>query len=353
MNMEITTRTTYIDFLRVFATFAVVILHVAATNFYATDVNGFTWHVFNFFDSIVRWCVPIFVMISGALFLNKNVSVKKIYTKYVLRILMAFLLWSGIYLMFNTNQVVSVSYAINSILKGYYHMWFIMMIIGIYMCIPLFKTITQEGDDLVKYYLLLSFIFVSFMPTVSLLSADFFGNFITNIVSSINSIMNSMSMNIVFGFGGYFVLGYYLDKISISAKHRKYLYILGIIGFVSTILLDAACAIKTQKACVKYYSYFRLNVLLESIAVFVWFKYRNYVHVRTLPLIAKLAKWSFGAYLVHVLVLEQLVQKYFNLYTISFNPLVSVLAISFIVCTISFVVSGLLHKIPIVNKYMV
>ena len=73
-------RTIYFDYLRVLATFAVMILHISAQNWGACDVQSFDWQVFNFFDSIVRWSVPIFVMISGALFLNRDIPLKKIYT---------------------------------------------------------------------------------------------------------------------------------------------------------------------------------------------------------------------------------------------------------------------------------
>ena len=76
MDVTIQTKTNgrilYFDFLRIFATLAVMVLHVAAQNWYGTSVPSFEWQTFNFFDSIVRWGVPIFVMISGALFLNKR-----------------------------------------------------------------------------------------------------------------------------------------------------------------------------------------------------------------------------------------------------------------------------------------
>ena len=77
--MDVTTQTKtngrilYFDFLRVFATLAVMIIHVASQNWwYGTSVPSFEWQTFNFFNSIVRWGVPIFGMISGALFLNKR-----------------------------------------------------------------------------------------------------------------------------------------------------------------------------------------------------------------------------------------------------------------------------------------
>lgn len=69
-------RTIYFDYLRVMATLAVIMLHMSAQNWYVSDVNGYNWQVFNLYDSIVRWGVPVFVMISGALFLKKGIVFK-------------------------------------------------------------------------------------------------------------------------------------------------------------------------------------------------------------------------------------------------------------------------------------
>lgn len=83
-------RKIYCDYLRLVATFSVVVLHVSAWNWYSTDVNSLEWQSFNFYDSVVRWAVPIFVMISGSLFLSREIPVKKIYSKYILRMAVAF-----------------------------------------------------------------------------------------------------------------------------------------------------------------------------------------------------------------------------------------------------------------------
>ncbi len=90
-------RKIYCDYLRLLATFAVIILHVSASNWYSANVNSIEWQSFNFYDSIVRWCVPIFVMISGSLFLNKDISLKTIYNKYIPRMIIAFFTWSIFY----------------------------------------------------------------------------------------------------------------------------------------------------------------------------------------------------------------------------------------------------------------
>ena len=93
-------RTIYFDYLRVFATFSVIILHIASSNWSLIDVNGFDWFVFNFIDSIVRWGVPVFVMISGALFLDRDIPIRKIYSKYVFRMIVSYIVWSIIYALF-------------------------------------------------------------------------------------------------------------------------------------------------------------------------------------------------------------------------------------------------------------
>ena len=57
------------DVLRVAATFAVVALHLSAQHWADTDIYSTAWQAFNLYDSLVRWTVPVFVMISGVFFL--------------------------------------------------------------------------------------------------------------------------------------------------------------------------------------------------------------------------------------------------------------------------------------------
>ena len=87
-------RIVYFDYLRIIAIFAVIVLHIAAHNWHGTDVNSFEWQMFNIYDSIVRWGVPVFVMISGALFLGKDISIKKLYNKHIFRIFLSLIIWS-------------------------------------------------------------------------------------------------------------------------------------------------------------------------------------------------------------------------------------------------------------------
>ncbi len=109
-------RTVYFDHLRVFATFAVIILHISSSrNWYTADVNGSEWQVLNFYDSLSRWSVPVFLMISGSLFLNREIPLKKMYSKYILRLAVAFVFWAVIYAAFAEGPVMT---RITALIRG-------------------------------------------------------------------------------------------------------------------------------------------------------------------------------------------------------------------------------------------
>lgn len=80
-NSPTTKHIVYFDYLRITAIIAIVVLHSASQNWYAADITSPTWNAFNIYDSLMRWGVPVFVMISGALFLSKEQPIKKIYKK--------------------------------------------------------------------------------------------------------------------------------------------------------------------------------------------------------------------------------------------------------------------------------
>ncbi len=347
-NGNLKDRTVYFDYLRVIATFAVMILHVSSQNWRNAAVSGFEWGVFNFFDSVVRWSVPVFVMISGALFLDRDIPLRKIYSKYILRMVTSFCVWSVFYSFFEKG---TINTKILAALQGHYHMWFILMIIGLYMCIPFIKPIAANADRC-RYFLLLSFFAAFLVPGVKTLSEDFGSEKFIIGINAISNNVSNLSLNSVMGYVGYFVLGYYLSKAAINKKQRYVIYMLGMLGFAATIVLSLMVSLKNQEPCIQYYGNFTINVLLEALAVFTWFKYKGYSNQRLNAFIQRLAKYSFGAYLLHTFVLEQLNER-LGLNTLSFNPILSVIFISIIVAVVSFGVSAILNHIPVVKKYAV
>ncbi len=352
-------RKTYCDYLRVIATFAVVILHVSAQNWRAMDVNGFEWKVFNFYDSIVRWGVPVFVMISGSLFLNKAVSIKKLYTKYIRRMIVAFITWSIFYVLVNEDTLRNgIIYGLKThkkeIISGHYHMWFILMIIGIYICIPFYKKLVEDRL-IMKYFLTLSFLFAFFIPWILQLLKDYVaGNIglVEKAIGVINTNISNMNMHMVLGYSFYFIFGYYLDNIELSKKQRIIIYILGIAGFLFTILVDLDIALKTQHPCSIYYGEFRVNVVSEAVCIYTLYKYRRFENVRLNFFVKKLSGYTFGVYLVHALFIEKF-SSALNFNTLSFNAVISVPVIACVVFACSLLISTVINHIPILKENIV
>lgn len=133
-------RILYFDFLRVLATFAVILLHISGSVFdpEAQCSLGEYWFGIGS-NAATRWAVPCFVMLSGALFLNpqKEITLKKLYGKYVLRLLVIFLSWTLLYtFLFNPSLfwikgLSPVTPHLSFVYNYPFHLWFIPMLIGV------------------------------------------------------------------------------------------------------------------------------------------------------------------------------------------------------------------------------
>ena len=123
-------RIIYLDYLRAIATVSVIILHVAATGWLSYDITSIEWNAINIYDSIVRWTVPVFLMISGALFLKKDVSIKDLYIKYIPKMATVYMFWSAFYVfveffLFDPGYPISTPLIINRFIEGHFHLWYI------------------------------------------------------------------------------------------------------------------------------------------------------------------------------------------------------------------------------------
>jgi surface polysaccharide O-acyltransferase-like enzyme len=61
------------------------------------ELVGTEWNIYNICNSASRWGVPVFVMMSGALFLPREIPTKTLYKKYILRMTIAYVVWSAFY----------------------------------------------------------------------------------------------------------------------------------------------------------------------------------------------------------------------------------------------------------------
>lgn len=192
-------RVKYLDYLRIIATFGVIVLH-SSGYFYGSEMGSLEWNVYNFYNGLSRFAVPIFIMVSGALFLNGNYSIPKIYKKYIMHIIVTYLLWSFLYaiIFYEGGGVWEI---MKKTISGHYHLWFLRMIVGLYISIPILKVMVCKKEALL-YFLIFSFAFAFLYPQLKIMVGNFGSPFFNNIISFSNGLLSDVELN-VFGGGVY------------------------------------------------------------------------------------------------------------------------------------------------------
>lgn len=356
---ESSNRIAYFDHLRVLAMFLIMMLHAASFCWYDISVRTGSWLILNAYKSLTDHAVLLFVMISGALFLGREVPIKKIYSKYVLRMVIAFIVWSLIYAIVSSYRW-GLRAIFETTLASHYHLWFVPMIAGLYICLPILRKFVSS-EKIIRYFLVVSFIFAFALPTVLNLISDF-GTFqvssylggltLSDYARFINDRLDEAKIYMVVGYAFYFIAGYYLHNMELNKKQRYILYALGILSLVVTFAMTVLDTFHQGLPSDTYHYNFNIGVMFAAFAMFELFK--NIIKGGDgwySRLIGKLSKYSFGAYLIHALVIEVLAMLGFT--AVTFSPVLAVPVIGIITFAVSFAVSALLNKIPFINKYIV
>ena len=227
-------RILHYDWLRIIAAFSVVMLHSAAQFWYTLDIYGNEWIIANSFDAIFRFGVPIFVMISGAIFLDRDYELKvcRLYKHNILRMLVLYVVWSCIYGLWDCKnfdwKAAGVKAIIREMLLGRYHLWFIPMIIGIYMLLPVLKEwIAHAKEENIRYFLSLFLVVqIGGEPLRAL-----------TVMDEIHYILDLIKIDMACSYIGYFVWGYYLTHVKISDKVCRWFYLGAFPALVCNVLL--------------------------------------------------------------------------------------------------------------------
>ena len=160
--------TSWLDIIRFIATIAVIVIHVTAPYIYQYgSISMAQWNFYNVVDSLSRFAVPFFVMLSGALLMNKEIQLADFLKKRFVRILIPFLFWSIVYSVYNyyklniENKMNISAYVLDCFTNGAsYHLWYIYMLIGLYLLIPILaKWIQTSSDSSINYFILIWIVF--------------------------------------------------------------------------------------------------------------------------------------------------------------------------------------------------
>lgn len=344
-NME-KKRIWYWDVLRIAAMVFLVVRHSATATFEFVPTLSPDWWVCNVYGSLAAWMVPVFMMISGASFLDpaRDVTVGRLYKRNIFRMLCAFFFWAVFYALYNTfsGQDISESFA-EMVFQGHFHLWFLPMIIGMYILTPLLRTVTQNRKAT------LTITAVTAVTGVVIPFLQDMGWFFDNSLLTGYHHFGFFSAYVCF-----FFVGHLLHSAEIRPGVRKAIYFVGIL---STVIVFAGTYLLTVKDGAHNEDMQADNNLftaLQGAAIFVFAKYRlrnAAFREEHQKLILDISKLTFGVYMIHVVLLALLDRFGFSPLTYPAIYIIPML-ILFVLPT-SFFLSYLVGRIPWLGKYIV
>ena len=324
-------RLVWCDAIRLLAFFMLLCCH-AADPFYAaaayassgtsTHPEMVEWAIR--WGSLVRPCVPLFVMLTGVLSLPVKSSMESFYQKRIPRVLFPFLIWSVLYyltpwftgLLGLDNSIViklfswaetdsqALSDGLVNVARIPYafsfiacHMWYIYMLIGLYLYLPIFSAWVERATRRQKEIILGLWALSTFLP--------YFTEYISKYAFGTCE-WNSFGLFYYFaGFNGYMLLGHYIQHY-VNWSWTKTLSValpLLLAGFLITYngysyimnLPD-----KTPEQVELFWTYNTPNVAMMTLACFLLvYRIRITADSRLAKWLAHLTTCGFGVYMIH------------------------------------------------------
>lgn len=340
----------YVDFIRALAVTMVVMLHTSAQPMkHFTIITPSEWWISNLVFSFSHQSVPLFIMMSGLLLLStsKDETIGVFYLKRMKKVIIPFVFWGVTYygwrIVFKSESH-TFQEALNIFVKGpiYYHLWFIYMIIGLYLTVPILRVYIKTASQMnIVYFIALWFIIVSLVP----------------IFSSITGMKVGIRAGFFTGTIGYFLLGPLRAKISLSKRH---LWMMAVVAAGATLFTAFGThyltVLKGGQYSGTFVKFTRPNIIILSVSMYFLLSETRYTRLlskKRMPsnIIRHLSTTSLGIYFLHPIVLELLKTEWFglNLSALSMHAAIGIPATLLTAMAISYVIVKALQKIPILK----
>lgn len=346
----------YIDILKTIAIFAIIFSHVCIIG-RQSAILGIP---FPHFQHVGKIGVPLFLMISGALLLNRDYpSIKEFISKKTLRLIPPYVFWMIIALIvIGVLNKISFNYsALVFYVSNFFNLgvnWYFWMVIGVFLAIPIINEfIKAKGVEGAKYFIC---IFI-----------------VASIIYQICILLNWRSyLDLTFFITPicYVILGYWLANREYKLS-KNVLIIGGILIFALIFILRAyqpfppdALYLFMENNTINLDSFLDISIfgILESAGIFVAVKaiddgkklrgfFENKL-VKNFNL--SVSKSSYGMYLTHMY-LVMIVFQYFDLLPLTGTQMalliISLTIIVFILAWISVLIVKRIPKLKILSGY--
>lgn len=322
-------RAIWVDYLRILAIVAVIFIHASGGVFKHFEFSTLNWWLANFVNTISRFSVPLFVMISGFLILGKDSTIKEFYLKKSIRIIPPLIFWSLFYVFFRQylNDDINLFSLLKNtvtqlIIKGKtaIHLWYLSMFSCLMLVAPFLNKFVLgkklNHSDVVYLFWVIAIIAVlqQISPMFKYIKGD------------------NISWFTQFPwFIGYFLLGYYIGNNTLKTQIKP----LVLIAILATILLFSLFAnyilvfdLRVIKDWLILSNTGILNLVSTCIIFYIFFIYKD--KLPYFNFIPSLSNASFGVYLIHpffIIIFNRL--ELFDIYNSAFHFIIYILSVIF------------------------
>ena len=294
-------------------------------------------------NSMTRFGVPIFILCSGAMILQKNYDdIKNFFSKRLSRIVVPFIFWATIYEFH--KGITDIQIMLNDLFfqNVMYHFWFIYMILTIYLFVPIISDILGKLTQYKLNYIFILWLFFSAIVSFEyLMMQGFSGNYF------------------LVEFIGYFIAGWLIHNQKIKFLHLNglatFFSVCGIIGFLGGLVI-----LYTTKLQSYYESFFEpyfIAVVIGSLLIFKYFRenedffqrYKRYG-----KFLSQLSILTYGGYLIHILVLDRIKDLFFaynGQMFVAVHPVIATLACAVLTSVVSLLIIKIFSLIPILRRF--
>lgn len=275
------------------------------------------------YGSMLRACVPLFVMMTGFLLLPVRQEASLFYKKRIPRVLFPFLIWSVLFNLapwfiqwvggspelvttffpYASNPSASLADGLKDVAMIPINftvyatpMWYIYMLIGLYLYLPVFSAWVEKASDKSKRWFLAAWCLSLFIPYL----VEFVSRYLFGTCS-----WNAYGFFYYFaGFNGYLLLGHYLGKMK-DWPVSKTLFVaipLFLVGFLVTVTGFRDMTSNphvSEEGMELFFTYCSPNVLVMTAALFLLVKKVRISSPVICQVLANLTKCGFGIYVVH------------------------------------------------------
>ena len=328
-------RIEYYDNLRVLAIFGIIAIHVFQLWHHGEKVYGLYIYMFS---EIVRYSVPIFLMLSGALLLNRDMELSYFLKHRLTRIAYPFIFYLIIAFVLSLFTEKTFSFNI------FEHSWYFWLIFGVYLSVPIInKFILNSSLREVEYFIV---IFVL---------ASIFYQFL--LYFKITSYFN---LNFFAAPLGYLVLGYYLSIKDFKMDSRKLIVLMLAVFLIATSMKMLSTGAIMPKSFALNYEATQSQVLsswvdvgifeiLQAGSLFLLFRHLNFKRFRK-PIIS-ISNVSYGMYLINSILMFYITPFFVSLPHSGIEICMTIIVMSVFVFVVSWIMVLILTRIPVIGRY--